>query len=143
MKYFEIDDIKKFMEHLLIKESFDKFYLVGLELKTFTNFSVDGRKTPGWMDEQEGDYVLWKNIRPRVVSLIQGKREPEVLKIHMSFPLSPTVTGGLQIRFKEGELFCMSSLNNGEFTLDRGPEQDWDDYCEHFLEKNELNYRIC
>ena len=43
MLALKINDIKKFMNLLLIRDTFDHFSLVEANITTFSNFTIDGR----------------------------------------------------------------------------------------------------
>ena len=81
MKCYRIEDVKEFMELLLLKEVFDKFCMGSMELKTLVSFSVKGNLLSDWLDEEAkerygmSEYVPWKLFRPTAFSLIRGKQK--------------------------------------------------------------------
>lgn len=102
MKSFLIQDIRIFMQQLLIGETFDSFSVAKAELRTWCTFIVDGEipevfrqesspagETPGTF-RQEGSpagedvqhaYVPWSRLRPHFLELIRGKEKPLSLRL--------------------------------------------------------------
>ena len=117
MIVFKIENIKAFMAHLFAGEMFDRFHVSGCAVTTFTTFETDGRSRPDWFDtdervEDDSGLVWWRQLKPFIFSLIKGKKTPEKLRID----------------------FChyMEKI----FSMDREKQQEWDEKCKIFLEKN-------
>jgi hypothetical protein len=71
-------DIKKFMNCLLVGDTFDKFLLEEASITTFNTFTIDGHVQSDFYSEEElaslADSTLssWANIKPICFNLIKG-----------------------------------------------------------------------
>lgn len=77
-----ITDIKAFMNHLFIKDYFDDFLLINIEVGGFASFKIDGKRLKAWYDEafDGGEYILWKEAKTRVFSFVKGDKPPLFIK---------------------------------------------------------------
>lgn len=107
MKSFEIEDIRNFMNELLIQDKYDSFYLYEARVKTSLDYYVSGRVNEDFFDSKEevdefcGEknieyamdgnsngsvtYAPWGRIKHMVFDLIKGKRLPISFKIVLMF----------------------------------------------------------
>lgn len=144
MKMCKIEDIKECMEHLFLKETFDKFCVSSMELKTLVSISIQGNFLKDWLDTgdralYEGmDLVPWKLLRPIAFSLIRGRQTPKMLRIQFAHYMENGDCGGLRLQYENGELVCISSYTTATFTMDKSREQIWDENCIRFLKKNQI-----
>ena len=78
MQTIEITDIKNFTGKLLLGEEFDKFQLIEAQVSTSVDFIINGNINREFFDEssETTPYVLWKDIKPFVLSFIKGKVLP-------------------------------------------------------------------
>lgn len=142
MKIFEIEDVREFMEHLFLKEMFDKFCLGSMEVKTLVSISVKGNLYADWLEGSERElygeleFVPWKLFRPLAFSMIRGKQKPRMLRIYFVCYMENGDCGGLRIQYENDRLTCMSTYTPAEFSMDKGREQQWDENCEIFFRKN-------
>ena len=83
-----LTNVKNFMSHLLLKETFDNFSFIEGEIITFNTFRIDGYMQKDFFDSEEEipEYSLWKNLREFCFSLIKGKKTP--LGFHFVFSLN-------------------------------------------------------
>ena len=84
-----LTNVKNFMSHLLLKETFDNFSFIEGEIITFNiPFGLTGicRKISIDSEEEIPEYSLWKNLREFCFSLIKGKKTP--LGFHFIFSLN-------------------------------------------------------
>ena len=83
-----LTNVKNFMSHLLLKETFDNFSFIEGEIITFNTFRIDGYIQKDFFDSEEEipEYSLWKNLREFCFSLIKGKKTP--LGFHFVFSLN-------------------------------------------------------
>lgn len=147
---------------LFIGEVFDKFCLTEASITTFNTFSIDGRLLKDFFDtdslnkitEHGRTHSLWKDIRPFCWSVIRGKRTPLSFKIvlHLSrsgveaavrntdMGISSEQIDGLflNLQFKNNSLLCTTGLSLRTFSMDKRPEQLWDDMILHFLDQNQI-----
>lgn len=166
MTALQIQDIKNFMNHLLLKETFGPFLVVEATITTYNTFHIDGRLKPGYYSSEEREalnltsrhFSLWQELRPFCLELIKGKRTP--LSFQFTFQLSPENTGKLlaqtesafspqdvnglilNIRYDANGLFCTTALSLNIFTMDKSLEHDWDQMVQKFLSKQEIVFTL-
>ncbi len=153
----KIEDQKKFTSELFIGGMFDRFLVREAVFVTFSTFSVDGRTRQGYYTEQEleteqiEEYAAWSALKSFCFSLIRGRKLPE--SFHIVFQLPPAgverflADGGLpwkaeqvrglylNVRYEEGNLYCVTGTSVDFFTLDRSLERAWDEAAENFFRK--------
>ena len=157
-----ITDIKDFMNKLLIGDAFDRFCLTEASITTFNTFTIDGRLQMDFFDTDTVDslkeksltHSYWKDIKPVCYSLIRGKRTPVSFKIifHLSrhqlqnlfeasgCGISPKDISGafLNLQYKNKTLLCTTGLSLCSFTVDKRPQQFWDNTVLDFFGKHEI-----
>lgn len=155
MILLQILDIKSTMAHLLIRESFDRFFLENAEVVTFASLNVRGRRNEGWYDEEEKEekqteWIYWKEIKPLIFEYIKGQKTPSVLKVslkadrHMAEQMlknsgvweryladQPDLM--LQLRYEKGMLSAVTGISYREFTMDKQIEFAWDKAVQQFF----------
>lgn len=154
MKEYQIEDIKEFMNDLLVKDRYDSFYLYEARVKTALDYYIGGKINKSFFDtdELEGikeqEYVTWKEIRHSVYDVIRGKRLPISFKIILMFnrenierlvmmnnlPLSPEDIGALffNINYANEALTVTTGTSIKVFTMDKTLENTWDDTVEKY-----------
>ena len=162
MLALKIIDIRDFTNKLFIGEVFDKFCLTEATITTFNIFTIDGRLQQDFFDtdtlnkitEHGRTHSLWKDIRPFCWSVIRGKRTPLGFKIvlHLSrsgveaamkntdIGISSDQISGLflNLQFKNSSLLCTTGISLRTFSMDKRPEQLWDDMILNFLAQNQI-----
>lgn len=131
-------DIKKFMNCLLVKETFDNFLLEEATITTYNTFTVDGHIQSDFYsaDELEAlpDKTLatWGMLKPHCFNLIKGSKLPLrfkiVLKASASYTekllnenpcgLSLKDIGGLYINIRYDSKRTLSGEETGAASLD-------------------------
>ncbi len=149
MKSFEIEDIKNYMNELLVNEKFDSFYLYEARVKTNLDYYIGGKLNLDFYDEEERDglesseYVCWGKVKHTIYDLMKGKRLPINFKVILMFnnenvnrliemnnlPIRSEDVGGLfyNIYFEKGALAVTTGTSLKVFTLDKTLEHMWDD----------------
>lgn len=148
MKNYEIEDVKSFMNELLVNEKYDSFYLYEIRLKTSLDYYISGKINKNFFDteeEKEGlyDYISWGEVKQRVFELIKGKRLPLSFKVILMFnrdnieriiemnnlPLRTEDVSNLSmnIYYEDGKLLVTTGSSLKIFTLDKTLEHIWDD----------------
>lgn len=90
MRAFQIQDVKSFMSHLLLSNTFDRFLLAEASITTFNTFFIDGHLHKDYFSSDEAEmaelttYSYWEQLRPFALSLIKGKKTPLAMKIVFS-----------------------------------------------------------
>lgn len=164
MRSYQIQEIRSFMKHLLISDTFDPFLLSEASITTFASFSIDGRFHPEYLNTSEAEelgaeqcgYTLWKRVRPFFFELTRGTHTP--LNFQIVFRLAPynvekllaqsgvsfrseDVDGlFLNIRYSGSELNCTSGTSLRTFSLDKSLEHAWDDMLEKFFRQKEIPF---
>ena len=161
MLALKITDIRDFTNKLFIGEVFDKFCLSEAVITTFNTFTIDGRLQKDFFDtdslnkitEHGRTHSLWRDTKP-CWSVIRGKRTPLSFKIvlHLSrsgveaairntdSEISSEQIDGLflNLQFKNGSLLCTTGTSLRTFSMDKRPEQLWDDMVLNFLTQNQI-----
>ena len=161
----QIQDIKNFMNRLLLSQTFDNFLLVEGSITTYNIFRIDGRIQKDFFSEEEieergihsRDFSLWKEVKPFCLELIRGKKTP--LGFKFTFQLSKENTAKLlassgitsirpenisglllNVRFDSNGLSCITAANLNLFTLDKSLEHAWDDMVKRFFKQQEISF---
>lgn len=153
-------DVKDFMSKVLIKNTFDKFYICDGEVETFTSFRFGGRLNTGFYsgEEQETlngrEYPLWSEVKPFAYQLIRGKKLPQSFKLvfqlsaenlewllaHNRMGASLQDIGGLylNVKYENKAVTLISGTSFKTFVMDRRLEQLWDATVFQFMKQNEI-----
>lgn len=164
MLALKINDVKEFMNQLLIGETFDHFQLVEASITTFNTFSIDGTLKRDFFDTDTCDildqssitYSFWKEVKPYCYSIIRGKRTPLHFKIifqlskdqtfsvvqNMNSNMAPDLIQGLflNLQYKNKELLCTTGLSLQTFFPDKTPERLWDLAVLDFFRNRKIAY---
>lgn len=161
----QIQDIKRFMNQLLLTNAFDHFYLFDGSITTFHTFQIQGQLHKDFFTAQEQElmdldhrsYAYWKEVKPICLELIKGKKTP--LEFKFTFCLSkentqklllsssitqilPEQIQGLyfHVKFREKELTCITGSSLNFFSLDKTLDQAWDQMIQKFLKQQEISF---
>lgn len=145
MIVFKILDTKDMMSHLLLKETFDKWFLVEAQVTTFAHLTISGRRIKNWYDQKEDltDLICWEEMRPFLFQYIRGKRTPEVFTFSLKLSEEAAKTWIreeglyqrirdkkvellLQFRYEKDSLHLVTGISQLEFTMDKHDENSWD-----------------
>ena len=165
MVALQIQDIKNFMNKLLLSQTFDNFLLVEGSIATYNTFRIEGRIHRDFFTEEEieermltqREFSLWKEVKPFCLELIKGKKTP--LNFKFTFQLSTENTARLltasgitsilpenisglllNVRYDNGALNVITATNLNLFTLDKTLEHAWDDMVRRFLKQQEISF---
>ena len=148
MKNYEIEDIKSFMNELLVNEKYDSFYLYEIRLKTSLDYYISGKINKEFYDTEEEreelyDYVSWGEVKHTVFELIKGNRLPISFRVILMFnrenieriiemnnlPIRPEDVSNLSmnIYYEDEKLLVTTGSSLKIFTLDKTLEHLWDD----------------
>ncbi len=158
MVALKVEDMKQFTSGLFIGSMFDQFLVREADIVTFNAFHMDGRVRPGYYTEEEmaereiGEYSAWEVMKPVCFSLIKGKRLPGSFHIVLQLTKKQVerfladrklavreeqVSGMyLNIRYENGELYCVTGTSVNFFTLDKSLDEEWDEAVKLFFRKN-------
>lgn len=154
MKSFEVEDVKNYMNQLLVNERFDSFYLYEARVKGALDYFVGGKLNMEYYDEDEknefddSEYISWSKVKQIIYDLMKGKKLPINFKIILMFnrdnikrliemnnlPVKADDVGALfyNIHFEAGQLNVTTGTSLKVFTLDKRLEQLWDETVEKY-----------
>lgn len=155
MKNFQIENIKQFMNDLLVQERFDSFYLFEARVKTSLDYYVNGKLHYEFYDGADDEdnrptteYIVWKDVKQTVFDFMKGTRLPLRFKIVLMFnrenierlvemnnlPISVDDVGALfmNLIYEDGTLSVITGASMKMFTLDKSLEHLWDDTVEKY-----------
>ena len=163
MLVLKINDVKNFMNQLLIGQTFDDFSLVDASITTFCSFMIDGTLHRDFFDSdskqpsvQSALYCPWKELKSYCYSIIRGKLPP--LHFRITFQLNPSqltqilpafsdvitdpaIRGlNLNLQYKNHELFCTSGISSDVFIPDKSPEFIWDSFITDYFRSRQINF---
>ena len=166
MLALKINDVKSFMNQLLIGDTFHIFSLAEASITTFNQFHIDGKLHMDFFDtdtEQQLSadkiiYSSWGDVKAYCYSIIRGKLPPLQFKFIMrlspsqinilpannifSFSDSELSDLFLNIQFKNNELLCTTGIFSQVFTLDKTSETTWDNAVLDFFRYHQIDFTI-
>jgi len=100
----QIEHIGKFMNQLLLQDTFDRFFISEAQITTFITFSIDGQMHQEFYEDDSGNnhadnvpegenvhqlnpQARWKDVRPFCLQIMKGRHLP--LSFRFVFQLSP------------------------------------------------------
>lgn len=148
-----ISNVKIFMSHLLIKDSFDFFYVTDVSITTFNTFTIDGHVHKNFYSSEEFDSInekelsLWKTLKPFCYQIIKGHNTPLKFKIVFKMPENITkqisaISGMdisnidglfLNVSYENGTLTCITGTSLNIFDMSRDTEKEFDKYISSFV----------
>lgn len=153
----KVIDVKAFMNHLLVQNVFDNFYLWEADFKTFGEFSINGKLNEDYYSSDELEvlgerkYATWAEVKPFAFSYVKGSKLPVAIKIIMMVSKSGTESiihnSGLKmqadevkglflnIKYDKGNLYISSGTSFKNFTMDKTIENLWDARLIQFLKE--------
>ena len=155
MKSYEVEDIKTFMNELLINDKFDSFYMYESRIKTKLDYYISGKVNLEFFEKDElelleepCEYTCWKDVKNLVFDLIKGKRLPISFKVILMFnrdnierllkmndiSMEVTNVGALfyNIYYEKGKLSITTGTSLKTFTMDKSIEHIWDETVEKY-----------
>lgn len=160
----KIVHLKGFMSHLLIKESFDAFWLSEASITTGNTFTIDGMLHPEFFSQEAQEVLkrrhrthsLWKEVKPFCYSIIRGKQTPLQFKFvfrlsyvkmcqaleNAGIAVNPEQVDGLflNVQYQGGVLVCTTGTSLKVFTMDKSLDQMWDQMVLRFFQKLGIEY---
>lgn len=159
MIVLKILDTKDMMSHLLLKETFDNWFLVEAQVTTFARLSIAGRRNKNWYDQEadQTDLIGWGEMRSFLFQYIRGKRSPEAFTF--SLKLSEMAAKDwireeglyqrihdkkvellLQFRYEKDSLHLVTGISQLEFTMDKHDENSWDILAPQILKALKISF---
>lgn len=153
MKIFEIEDLKTFMNDLLVRDKYDSFYLYEARVKTKLDYYVNGKLNQDFFDTEEREeacqeFILWRDIKHTIFEFIKGTHLPLGFKIILMFnrdnvvrllemnniPLRIDDVSALflNVVYDHGKLNVTTGNSIKVFTLDKTLDNLWDETVEKY-----------
>lgn len=162
----EIKGTKNIMNALLLSEKFDPFLVEEAVITTFSTFHIDGHLVKAFYSREELEefdrnqkstvFSCWSDIRPVCFQLIKGKKTPVSFKVvlHAAPQLVEKIAAnpecgvaaslirslGLNIRYDNGRVTCITGSAFTTFVMDKSAERLWDAYVRQLLSDFGLDF---
>ena len=163
---FQMEDVKAFMNKLLLSQTFDAFHVVEGSVITYSTFHFDGHLHPDYYTKEEQEamglesrrFARWQELRSFCLELIKGRHTP--LGFRFTFQLSPENTEklltqtaspfstgdvnglALNIRYEDGKVICTTAVSLNLFTMDKSLEHAWDQMVQRFFLTQDLAFHL-
>ncbi|MCR4651091.1 MAG: DUF5721 family protein [Lachnospiraceae bacterium] len=155
MRAFDINNHRGFMQTLLCTDKFDHFLLKEAELRCGNTYRIDGYENKDFWGSDPDivalsspfEYAPWSRMRQTIFQLIKGHNTP--LSFRITLYLNPELTANiikdnardldyliLNIVFDDKGMRLTTAAAYRSFTLDKSPEQIWDDYMGRFINEH-------
>ncbi|MDR3238598.1 MAG: DUF5721 family protein [Clostridiales bacterium] len=150
MLTFEMTEetIKSVMHALLKGDTFDAFYVRGMEIRLFTQFEISGVLNQSCYSEEEWEklgrvYCLWSELKRYAFDMLKGSQKPQLLKIIFSLPDEAAraihenaAALFLNLAFTENKLCFIAAASPKNFSLDKSVDLLWEEYIRRFFQTN-------
>lgn len=146
MIVFSIDDTKAFMSKLLKENTFDFFEVRGIEVHSFTKFTITGTLDINVEEDKNSrDYCTWQQLRPYIFNIIKGSVKPRSIKIIFSLDTESSLKLHnnaaalyLNLHFVDDNVTFTTGTAQKSFILDKSLDQAWEDYIKKFFNSEGL-----
>ena len=163
MILLKILDIKDTMSQLLLKESFDSFFIEEVEVVTYAKMTIAGKRNMSWYDSddvQKESLLRWTEIKKVIFEYIKGKKTPSYMKISLKADnrmiyelLKDSGCMGkveeynpelyIQIRYENDNLDIVTGISYEQFVMDKTIEHAWDEAIQKWLKMLKVSYVVC
>lgn len=163
MLALEIGSLKKFMNHLLVADTFDIFLLEEATISTANTFTIDGHINPEFYAQENPDvsapvyeFRPWSEIKGLCFDLIKGKRTPLFFRfvLHLmpekatallesrgcTVDSSQVKALVLTIRYDGSKALLTTGTAFYTFVPSKEPDAIWDVALKQYLDKKEIEY---
>lgn len=146
----EKDEIKNFMNKLLIEEAFDRLEVRIFEVETIVKYEITGNINKDYILEGENrHFVKWKELKPYIRSIIKGDKKPKYMKMVFSLEESSVLNlcenakaMFLNINYSNDEIIATTGTSQKTFSLTKMEDKIWEDAVLKFFYKNGINIKI-
>lgn len=160
----QLTQIKEFMSHLLVTDTFDNFLLVEGEIVTFNKFTIDGQIQKKYyaigdelVENSLPEYSSWDKLKSYCYSIIKGQKPPlsfififripdnmmeSFLAKHISKDSLENIQGlYMNIHYENQSLRITTGLSTKSFSLDdKDISMAWDKAFIDFIKQLEIPY---
>ncbi len=161
----KIKNTKAFMNHMLLQNTFDQFWVKEASIETFYTMAINGNRrkdfyTPEELEDEsfQTELIAWSECKNICLDMMKGKKTP--LSFHFVLKLSKKNTEKticaadttltlldvsglyLNISFENGSVTVITGTSLNTFTMDKSLDHAWDEMVKKFLIKNNLDYDL-
>lgn len=161
----KINNTKAFMNHMLLQNTFDHFWVKEASIETFYTITIDGSRkkdfyTPEELEEANTftQLITWAECKNICLEMMKGKKVP--LSFHFVLKLSPKNTEKiisatdtalttldvsglyLNISFENAGVTAITGTSLNTFTMDKSVDHAWDEMIKKFFTKHNLDYDL-
>ena len=164
MIQIQLTQIKEFMSHLLISDTFDTFFLIEGEIVTFNKFTIDGHVQKKYFSSDNDlnkcpfpEYSSWDKLKNHCYSIIKGQKpplsftfilrapdnmmEPFLAKHISKHSLENIQSLYMNIHFENQLLRITTGVATKSFSLDdKDIDRAWDSAFIEFIGKLDITY---
>mgnify|MGYP007070031464 CR=1 FL=1 len=158
----KIIEVKEFMNHLLMMDTFDVFCLCSAEIVREYSVNIDGRISRQFYSDEEREilgidkerFLKYSRMRPIVHGHIKGRRAPLLIKLTLSmkqdeaFARMKGVSQSkssiedflLNIRYDARGLVLTCGVSYASFNPEKNIEALWDEFITEFLSSQNIGF---
>ena len=153
----KIQNVKNFMNLMLMTDTFDRFTLEDAVIKTFAAFSIDGLYDSTFFYGENGpegrqsfdSYTPWGLLRHNCTEIIKGRHTPVFMKYVLhgckedfgDMPEYADIKALLMIiRYDPNGLTVTTGTSMNSFSLDRSIDDLWDNAVKELLKKKNVAF---
>lgn len=163
MLALEISSLKKFMNHLLVADTFDVFLLEEATVSTANTYTIDGRINPEFFSQKDSgvsappyEFRPWSEVKSLCFDLIKGKRTPLFFRFVLHFmpekatallesrgcTVDPSQVKALvlTVRYDGSKAILTTGTAFHTFVPSKEPDTIWDMALKQYLDKKEIEY---
>ena len=162
MILLNILDIKDTMSHLLLKDSFDNFFIEEAYVLTYAGLTINGRRNKEWYDSDEKELpslLRWNEVKKFIFEYIKGKKTPSIMKVSLKadedtaykmmneagcynklIQYKPALY--VNIKYENDRLSIITGISYSDFVMDKTIEHAWDEAVKKLIKKLEISYEI-
>lgn len=164
MNQITIKNIKNFMSLLLTHDTFDRFTVSEVTVRTFVTYTIDGTFQKDFFstEEQESEgfqqetFASYAAVREFLFEIIKGKRTPTYMKLvfhapsslvqllieksSSTFAVDDVNSLTATVSYRNGAVAVVTGTNCRVFSPDRSLDEAWDRFFEKFLAENGIEF---
>ncbi|MCL2399576.1 MAG: DUF5721 family protein [Defluviitaleaceae bacterium] len=138
-------DVKDFMQHLFVLETFSSFEIRGVTIHGFTYFEISGEKPR--QEDEKVSYCTWEELRPYVRHIIKGKDKPRAMKLIFAQTEPEKLHSNaaalfINMIYEGDKIVCTTATGQKSFDLTRAVDTEWESWVQSFFRKNGINVTL-
>ena len=136
-------NVKDFMQHLFVQDSFCRLEVRGIVLHSFTHFEISGEK-------DGGAHCIWEELRPYVRHILKGRDKPKAMKLIFAQPEPESFHPNAAALFiniayegaDEGKITCTTATAQKQFDMDKSLDRAWDGWVAEFFKQHDITMTL-